>query len=168
MKNEERSEYVAIDSAVNSITRIVIGCAYTVSNSLGCGFLEKVYESALVHELIKKGLRVNRQHTIKVQYDGIVVGEYIADLVVEDRVLVRSRNPLPVAVVMSSWLCQSWSLRGVLCRSNPSSAMTDCFAPLRRNGEGACLPIGRLAMTGVASRGAVEGPAFGSRRLRRR
>lgn len=92
MKNEEKGEYIAIDPAVNGITRVAIGCAYTVSNSLGCGFLEKVYESALVHELTKKGLRVNRQHTIKVQYDGIVVGDYIADLVVEDRVLVEIKT----------------------------------------------------------------------------
>jgi hypothetical protein len=54
MKLEEKDERVAIDSAVNGITRTVIGCAYTVSNSLGCGFPEKVYENALVHELTKK------------------------------------------------------------------------------------------------------------------
>ena len=92
MENEERSEYPAVDAAVNSITKTIIGCAYTVSNSLGCGFLEKVYQNALVHELKKQNLKVETQHAIKVQYDGVVVGDYIADLVVEDSVLIELKN----------------------------------------------------------------------------
>ena len=74
---------------VNRITEKIIGCAYTVSNALGNGFLEKVYENALAHELRKAALRVSQQHGIKVLYDGIVVGEYVADLFVEGRVLVE-------------------------------------------------------------------------------
>ncbi len=81
-----------IDSAVNDITKTVIGCAYTVSNSLGCGFLEKVYENATTHELAKHSLKVNRQHKIKIEYDGVIVGNYIADLVIEDSVLVEIKN----------------------------------------------------------------------------
>ena len=82
----------AIDPAVNSITKTIIGCAYTVSNSLGCGFLEKVYQNALIHELEKQGLKVERQHAIKVRYDGVVVGEYIADLIVGENVLIEIKN----------------------------------------------------------------------------
>jgi GxxExxY protein len=74
---------------VNQITEKIIGCAFTVGNKLGCGFLEKVYENALVHELRKAGLRVEPQFRINVYYDGIVVGEYWADLLVEECVIVE-------------------------------------------------------------------------------
>lgn len=67
----------------------VIGCAYKVSNTLGCGFLEKVYERALMHELKKAGLNVKSQFPITVRYDGEIVGEYVADLLVEDSLLVE-------------------------------------------------------------------------------
>ncbi len=60
-----------------------------VSNTLGSGFLEKVYENALVHELRKADAKVAQQHVLSVSYDGVVVGEYAADLVVEDGVLVE-------------------------------------------------------------------------------
>ena len=74
---------------INQITERIIGRAFTVSSTLGVGFLEKVYENALAHELRKAGLRVSQQHPTRVYYDGIVVGNYIADLVVEDRVVVE-------------------------------------------------------------------------------
>ena len=60
-----------------------------MGNALGHGFLEKVYENALAHELRKTSLAVEQQREIKVLYDGIVVGEYIADLLVEGQVLVE-------------------------------------------------------------------------------
>ncbi|MBF2005889.1 MAG: GxxExxY protein [Chlorogloeopsis fritschii C42_A2020_084] len=74
---------------LNRITQKVIGCAYTVSNVLGAGFLEKVYENALAHELRKAGFQVKQQYKIQVRYDGIVVGEYFVDLLVEECVLVE-------------------------------------------------------------------------------
>lgn len=74
---------------LDKITEAIIGCAYTVMSELGSGFLEKVYENALVHELIKYGLMVLQQHSIKVQYDGIEVGDYVADLLVENQVLIE-------------------------------------------------------------------------------
>jgi len=73
----------------DALTERIIGCAYTVANSLGCGFLEKVYENALCHELRKAGLAVNQQLGMEVHYDGVVVGEYTADLVVERKVIVE-------------------------------------------------------------------------------
>jgi GxxExxY protein len=76
-------------SALNAISARIIGCAYAVSNTLGCGFLEKVYENALAHALRKEGLAVEQQRSLRVEYDGVVVGDYIADMVVEDRVLVE-------------------------------------------------------------------------------
>ena len=92
MESANSNQPPAIDSAVNNITKTVIGCAYTVSNSLGCGFLEKVYKNALVHDLLKQGLKVDRERAIKVQYDGVVIGDYIADLIIEDSVLVEVKN----------------------------------------------------------------------------
>ena len=74
---------------VNEITEKIIGCAYTVSNTLGIGFVEKVYENALVHCVRKAGLLVEQQYPIKVTFEGIIVGEFFADLFVERRVLVE-------------------------------------------------------------------------------
>jgi len=74
---------------MDAITEKIIGCAYTVSNKLGTGFLEKVYENALAHETRKINLRVVQQHNITVKYDGVVVGEYAADLLVEDKIIVE-------------------------------------------------------------------------------
>lgn len=67
----------------------LIACAFKVQNTLGCGFLEKVYENALVHECRKAGLVVEAQHPIKVLYDGTVIGEFAADLLVEGHLLVE-------------------------------------------------------------------------------
>lgn len=77
------------EHGVDSITERVIGCAYTVANTLGSGFLEKVYENALSHELRKSGLQVEQQLPIAVRYDGVVVGEYIADMQIGGSVLVE-------------------------------------------------------------------------------
>jgi len=74
------------------ITEKIIGCAYTVANALGSGFLEKVYENALVHEIRKAGLTVNQQHPIPVMYDSVMVGDYVADLIVADEVLVELKT----------------------------------------------------------------------------
>ena len=74
---------------VDKITERVIGCAYTVGNKLGCGFLEKVYENALAHEIRKAGLKVSQQHGIQIRYDGVLIGEYVADLLIEEIVLVE-------------------------------------------------------------------------------
>jgi len=76
-------------SELDEITRKVIGCAYTVGSALGNGFLEKVYENALAHELKKAGFSVEQQPSIEVRYDGVVVGDYVADLTVEDAVLLE-------------------------------------------------------------------------------
>lgn len=70
-------------------TNKIIGSVYKVYNTLGTGFLEKVYENAIKHELEKNGLKVMQQYPIKVYYDDKVVGEYFADLFVEDKVIVE-------------------------------------------------------------------------------
>jgi GxxExxY protein len=86
----------------NALTERVIGCAFQVSNTLGCGFLEKVDANALAHELHKADLPVQQQVPIPVTYDGVTVGEYTADLVVDDRLIVelkvvKARDDIHVA-----------------------------------------------------------------------
>ncbi|MBC7187982.1 MAG: GxxExxY protein [Calditrichaeota bacterium] len=71
------------------LSESVLGCAFRVYNALGNGFLEKVYENALVHELRKVGLTAEQQKRIDVRYDGVVVGDYYADIVVEGRIIVE-------------------------------------------------------------------------------
>lgn len=73
----------------DGLTKKIIGCAYKVHNTLGPGFLEKVYENALRIELEKLGLSVKQQEPINVSYEGQVVGEYYADLWVDERVLIE-------------------------------------------------------------------------------
>ena len=73
----------------NDLTHAIIGCAYKVHNALGAGFLEKVYENALRIELEKLGLRVKQQEPLSVRYEGHVVGEYFADLWVDERVVIE-------------------------------------------------------------------------------
>jgi GxxExxY protein len=77
------------EEILNGITERIIGAAFKVANEMGCGFMEKVYENALAHELRKAGLHVEQQRCVNVFYDGVLVGEYVADLVVEGSVLVE-------------------------------------------------------------------------------
>jgi len=77
---------------INKITEAVIGAAMKVSNTLGVGFLEKVYENALVVELRRAGLKIEQQKAIRVNYEGVVVGHYIADLIIENTVLVELKS----------------------------------------------------------------------------
>ncbi len=76
----------------NSITEVVIGCAYRVANELGIGYLEKVYENAMFADLSISGLRVEQQRPIVVRYRGAIVGEYVADLLVEGLVIVEVKH----------------------------------------------------------------------------
>jgi GxxExxY protein len=85
----EESSAMIDETRLNEITQQIIGAAFKVSNALGCGYLEKVYENALAHELRKAGLKVAQQHPIPVHYDGVLVGDFYADLLVEEEVLVE-------------------------------------------------------------------------------
>jgi GxxExxY protein len=72
---------------LNSFTEKIIGCAFRVSNQLGSGFVEKVYENALILEFKKEGLNYEQQVPLKVLYDGVLVGKFIADLIIENAIL---------------------------------------------------------------------------------
>ncbi len=73
----------------NEVWEVVKQAAHMVANTLGVGFLEKVYENALTIELRKRGLKVIQQYPLQVHYDGQAVGEYVVDLFVDDCVLVE-------------------------------------------------------------------------------
>lgn len=67
----------------------IISAAYKVYNTLGSGFLEKVYENALIHELNKQGIKAESQLPISVYYEDKIVGEYFADILVENKIIVE-------------------------------------------------------------------------------
>ncbi len=90
----------------DELTERIIGCAMRVSTALGPGFLEKIYENALAIELKKAGLAFRQQEPITVRYEGHIVGDYVADLVVEGRVIVelkatRSSDPIHEAQLIN-------------------------------------------------------------------
>jgi len=73
----------------DSLTERVLGAVFEVSNTLGGGFLEKVYERALLRELGLRGIRATAQASFAVPYKGQYVGEYFADILVEDVLVVE-------------------------------------------------------------------------------
>ena len=77
------------ERGLNELTEKIVGCAFRVSNKLGCGFLEKCYENSMAIELRKAGLAFQQQVPIAVLYDAEIVGEYVADIIVEGVVLLE-------------------------------------------------------------------------------
>jgi GxxExxY protein len=76
-----------VTGSLDKITEQIIGCCFKVHQTLGAGFLEKVYENALMIELGKCGLKAQQQAPVSVKYAGSVVGEYYADILVEGQVV---------------------------------------------------------------------------------
>lgn len=74
------------------VTETIIGCAYRVYNKMGFGFLESVYEKCLLIELRKAGLDTETQKSITVYYEGEVVGEFVADIMVNDAVIIELKS----------------------------------------------------------------------------
>ncbi len=81
----------------SEITGAIIKAFYKVYNSLGYGFLEKVYENALVIELVELGLRVEQQKGVNVYYRDKLVGEYFTDLVVGNAVIVELKTAMSIS-----------------------------------------------------------------------
>ena len=81
------------------ISYAIQGCVFEVYRQSGCGFLEKVYEKALLAELELQGLRAETQVPVTVQYKDVVVGKYYADMVVEKRIILelKAQQKLPPA-----------------------------------------------------------------------
>ncbi len=78
-----------MNADLDSLTQQVLGAVFEVSNTLGAGFLEKVYERALLRELMLRGIRASNQASLAVVYKGCPLGEYFADLLVEEAVIVE-------------------------------------------------------------------------------
>lgn len=73
----------------SELTDKIIRCAYNVFDELGSGFLETVYQNALQIELKQNGFQVEVQHPIKVLYKGVEIGQYYADLFVEEKITIE-------------------------------------------------------------------------------
>jgi GxxExxY protein len=73
----------------HELTEKILGCAMKVHSALGPGFLESIYQKALAHELQKAGLKIEWEKPIAVYYDGVLVGGFSADLLIEERVMVE-------------------------------------------------------------------------------
>ena len=71
------------------LTKEIIACAYNVHNMLGTGFLEKVYENAMMIELADHGFEARQQFPVPVHYKNILVGDYYADIIVERKIVVE-------------------------------------------------------------------------------
>lgn len=74
------------------LTANILKCCFEVSNELGAGFLESVYEKALIVALSQRGLKVNSQVPLKVSFRNVIVGDFFADLIVEDKVIVEIKS----------------------------------------------------------------------------
>ncbi len=70
----------------------IVGCAMKVHRELGYGFLEKVYENALMHLLDKENIHARQQHPVLVRFEDKIVGEYIADILIEDKILIEIKT----------------------------------------------------------------------------
>ncbi len=76
----------------SEITETIIGCAYSVANELGFGFLEKVYEHSMMIAISEKNLKVENQVPISVYYHEKNVGDYYADLLVDDKIIIELKS----------------------------------------------------------------------------
>ena len=88
----EDTEYTEKEYPYSTITDKIIKCAIEVHKTFGPGFVEGIYENALIYELKKNGLRVEQQKLIDVKYKGECVGEHRLDLLVEDTVIVENKT----------------------------------------------------------------------------
>ena len=86
------------------ITEKIIGCVYIVYNKMGYGFLESVYEKCLLIELRKAGLKAESQQAITVYYENQIVGDFVADIVVEDSVILELKSVRRLAKVHEAQL----------------------------------------------------------------
>ena len=81
-----------------AITEKIIKVFYKVYNRLGYGFLEKVYENAIMIELIRQGIKAESQSPIRVLYEGEIIGEYFADILVDNKVIVEIKAVSNLAI----------------------------------------------------------------------
>ena len=86
------------------LTEKIIGCAYRVYNKMGFGFLESVYEKCMMIELVRDGLSAESQKSITVQYDGHDVGEFVADIIVNETVILELKSVRQISKIHEAQL----------------------------------------------------------------
>jgi len=120
----------------NVLTERIIGCAYAVHQTLGPGFLEKVYENALRIELEEAGLSVAQQNPVPVEYRGRVVGDFFADLIVERRVIIELKAVQQISkeheVQLVNYLTATGIDDGLLINFGPSVEVKRKFRTYRK------------------------------------
>jgi len=84
-------------NSINNLTHSIIGCAYTVYNTLGFGFLESVYEKSLLIELNKQNVSADLQTPIKVYYDDQIVGDFYADIAIDNQLIIELKSVLQLS-----------------------------------------------------------------------
>ena len=91
--NADKIKLSGLDDAtrerLDGITHTIISAAFEVCNTLGAGYLEKVYENALAYELRQRGLNAQQQQPLLIRYKNVVMGEYFADILVEGSVIIE-------------------------------------------------------------------------------
>ncbi len=87
--NTDRNFRKKMNEEKDKLTEVIIGCAFKVSNTLGSGFLEKVYENALAIEIKDAGLYCEEQKPIPVAYRGVIVSDYFADILFDGQVILE-------------------------------------------------------------------------------
>jgi GxxExxY protein len=92
MTTNETQIKPAKDYILQPLTEQLIGAAFEVHNALGFGFLERVYQKAMQVELQSRGIKVELEPQIKVQFKGVIVGDYAADLFVADEIIVELKT----------------------------------------------------------------------------
>ncbi|MGA2686104.1 MAG: GxxExxY protein [Verrucomicrobiota bacterium] len=92
MDTDETQIKALKDYSLQPITEQVIGAAFEVYNVLGYGFLEKVYQRAMQIEIQLRGVKVELEPLIEVQFKGVIVGDYAADLLVADKIIVELKT----------------------------------------------------------------------------
>src|ERR1035438_1535093 len=110
MDTDERQIKAFKKYAFQPITEQIIGAAFEVHNVLGYGFLEKVYQRAMQVELQLRGVKVELEPQIKVQFKGVIVGDYAADLLVADKIVVELKTDVAYQTVHEAQLLNE--LRG--------------------------------------------------------
>ncbi len=91
----------------------IIGIAMQVYNELGYGFLEKVYENALMVMFKEKNIKVEQQKDIKVQFKGHAIGNYIADILVEDQIILELKSVSKLSDAHKAQVCNYLKATGL-------------------------------------------------------
>src|SRR5215469_5970058 len=110
MDTDETQIRAGKDYSLQTVTQHLIGAAFEVHNVLGFGFLEKVYQRAMQVELINRGIAVELEPKIQVQFKGVMVGDYLADLLVEKKIVVELKTDAAYQAVHEAQLLNE--LRG--------------------------------------------------------